>query len=127
MVNKDEAIELILSDKKNKTSDKDLNDFNFLLQKIKSYGPELVLITDGKNGAHAYNGQEVIYQEALSGQRDVDMTGVGDAYNSTFAAAVLIYNGDIKKSLLAAAKNAASKISFLGAQNGLLTKKELIK
>lgn len=48
------------------------------------------------------------------------MTGVGDAFNSTFAAGLNLYQGDIKKSLHLAAKNTASKIAHFGAQNGLI-------
>jgi sugar/nucleoside kinase (ribokinase family) len=55
----------------------------------------------------------------------VDTTGIGDSFNSSFLAGLEIYKGDIQKSLELGAKNSASVISQQGAQNGLLTIKDL--
>jgi sugar/nucleoside kinase (ribokinase family) len=48
---------------------------------------------------------------------------VGDAFGSTFTAGYEIFNCDIKKAMLIAAKNTASVIGEQGAQNGLLTRR----
>ncbi|MFA6416990.1 MAG: carbohydrate kinase family protein [Patescibacteria group bacterium] len=122
-VNKDEAIELALAHSKlrgQKLKATFLNDEKNLLQIIKSYGPKIVLITSGSAGAYAYDGQKFYYQPICKEKKRVDTTGVGDIFNSTFAAGVELFKGDIKKALLLSARNTASKIAHLGAQNGLL-------
>jgi sugar/nucleoside kinase (ribokinase family) len=128
MINREEALALILSDNANlKNSQLFTSDINNILQIIKSYGPEIVVITDGGNGATFYDGVNFYHQKIIKEKKHVDTTGIGDVYNSTFAAGLLFYKGDIAKAAKLASKNAANKIAYLGAQNGLLTKKELMK
>jgi len=122
-VNKDEAIELALSALRAKGKKIDhsfLNDEKNLLKIIKDYGPQIVVITAGSQGAYAYDGSKVYYQPVYKEKKRVDTTGVGDIFNSTFSAGLEIYKGDIQKALLLSARNTASKIAHLGAQNGLL-------
>jgi ribokinase len=123
-INKDEAIELALMSQTKKLSAKFLNDEKNLLKIIKSFGPEMVMITSGAAGAFVYDGKSFYYQGILKEKRRVDMTGVGDVFNSTFVAGLNIYEENIKKALLLAARNTASKIAHLGAQNGLIKLKK---
>lgn len=120
-VNKDEAIELALISAGNKKlNHRFLNDERNLLKIIKGFGPKIAVVTSGSKGAYAYDGHDFYYQPILKEQKRVDTTGVGDVFNSTLAAGLEIYQGDIKKALLLGAKNTASKIAHLGAQNGLI-------
>jgi sugar/nucleoside kinase (ribokinase family) len=120
MLNHDEAIELVLSDDKYKGKSKAFyNKAKNLLPIIKNYGPEVVVITKGKKGADAFDGKNYYHQEVYKETKRVDTTGIGDAFNSSFTAAYYLTKGNIQKSLKIAAKNAAYKISSLGAQNGL--------
>ncbi len=125
-LNKDEAIELVVShpDFKNKPNSF-LNNTRNLLKALKGMGPEIVLITRGKEGADCYDGEEFYYQSTLKEKKRVDTTGVGDAFNSSFVAGLELFKGDIKKSLRLGARNSASVIGQQGAQNGLLTSKKL--
>jgi len=124
--NKDEAIELAMSDEKGeKKSPEYFNEIGNLLRVIKSYGPKIVIITNGSFGAHAFDGENDYYQPVIKEKKRVDTTGVGDAFGASFVSGMVIYNGDIKKSLLLAAKNTASAVGKEGAQNGLLTKKDI--
>jgi len=128
MINREEAIALILSDYTNvKMSHTFFDDISNLLKLIKSYGPEIVVITNGYHGASFYDGIKTHHQSITKEKKHVDTTGIGDVFNSTFSAGLLFYKGDIIKAAKLASKNAAHKISYLGAQNGLLTKKELMK
>ena len=128
MVNREEALSLILSDPLNiKKSHLVLENNNNLLELIKSYGPKIVVITNGDKGASFYDGQNFYHQKIVKEKNHVDTTGIGDVFNSTFSAGLLFYKGDIVKAAKLASQNAASKISHLGAQNGLLTKKQLMK
>ncbi|MDD5071208.1 MAG: PfkB family carbohydrate kinase [Patescibacteria group bacterium] len=125
-VNKDEAIELVVSDPgyKNKPH-KFLNNIKELLKIIKAWGPEIVVITNGKHGADAYDGRKFYHQNILKEKKRVDTTGVGDAFNSSFVAGLELYKGDIAKAMHLGIRNTASVIAEQGAQNGLLKKKDL--
>ncbi len=127
-INKDEALELVVSDPECKKKDlKFLNNIKNLLNIIGSWGPEIVVVTNGKYGADAYDGNKFYHQDILKEKRRLDTTGVGDAFGSTFTAGLDIYNGDIKKAMKLAVTNTASVIGQQGAQNGLLTKKDIFK
>lgn len=121
LLNKDEALELVLSNpsyrvKPNKFLNSELN----LLKIIKSWGPKIVVITNGVNGAHAYDGNKVYKQAVYKPKKMVDKTGVGDAFGASFVAGLELYKENITKALDLSAKNAALVVSEQGAQNGLL-------
>jgi ribokinase len=127
-VNKDEAIELVLSDDRYKNKKPAfLNNVKNLLLILHEFGPRLVLITSGIDGADVYDGQNFYYQAVLKEKKRVDITGVGDAFNSSFVAALELTGGDIKKSLYAGARNTAAKIAYFGAQSGLLDLRKIVK
>lgn len=127
IVNKDEAIELVLSFKKYKAKDGVfLNKVKNLLLVLSSCGPKIVVITSGKHGADALAAGKFYHQPIVKEKERADTTGVGDAFGSAFIAGLELYKQDIAKSLLLAAKNAASVISLAGAQNGLLRRKDIL-
>ena len=120
-VNKDEAIELVKFDAKYKNkNNKYLNNIKNLLKLLKAMRPEIVVITSGKNGADAYDGENFYHQDILKEKKRVDTTGVGDAFSSSFIAGLELYNGDIQPAMKLGAKNTASVIGQQGAQNGLI-------
>jgi ribokinase len=127
-VNKDEAIELATTNPKYKNKDlKFLNNIKNLLQVIYEYGPKIVVITNGKYGADAFDGEKMYHQNIIKEKKRVDTTGVGDAFGSTFVAGVELFKGDIRQAMLMCVTNTASLIGQQGAQNGLLTKDEILK
>lgn len=126
IVNKDEAIELVLSDKEYSLEQGQfLNSIRNLLRILKSWGAGIVVITNGNKGAHAYNGKKVYYQKILKESRRVDTTGVGDAFGSSFVAGMELFDGDIQKAMHLGVKVTASVIAQQGAQNGFLTRRDL--
>lgn len=126
IVNKDEAIELVMSDKKYKNkSHAFLNNVKNLLLALSSFGPKMVLITSGRLGADVITEGKFYHQPIVKEKKLADTTGVGDAFGSAFIAGLELYKQDIRRSLILASKNAASAISVPGAQNGLLSKKEI--
>lgn len=120
-LNKDEALELVLSSAKHqRLSRKFLNKTDNLLKIIKSFGPEIVVITLGRNGVKVYNGKKIYFQPILKEKKRVDTTGIGDIFNSSFAAGLILFSGNINKALYLGLRNTASKVAHFGAQNGLI-------
>jgi len=121
IVNRDEAMELVLSKTKKACRMK----ISELISEIKNWGPRVVVITDGKKGAYASDDHTVYFAPILK-NKVVDTTGAGDAFGSSFIAGLENYK-DAKKSLALASVNSASVVSYLGAQKGLLKLKEAEK
>lgn len=127
-LNKKEAMELVFSSGQHKDSDSEyFNDSKNLLKVIKDWGVEIVLITDGRNGADVYDGKIFYHQPIIKNRKNINTTGAGDAFGSTFVAGLKIFKGDIQKSMWLAAKNTSSIVAHHGAQVGLLTKQEILK
>ncbi len=126
MLNKDEALELIKKTPSMKGyKDKYLLNEKNLLKILKNLGPKNVILTNGLKGAYYYDGKNFHHQEVCRRQVEVDATGVGDAFNSTFIGIMLKLNGDFKKSMFWGMKNTASLVTKFGAQNGLLSLKNV--
>lgn len=126
-VNKDEAIELVISNPAYRSRDNRwLNNTRNLLKALKEQGTGIVLVTSGPNGADAYDGEAFYHQDILKEKTKKDTTGVGDAFGSTFAAGLELTGGDIQKALYMGAKNTASVIGQQGAQNGLLSRRQIL-
>jgi len=120
-LNKDEAIELVLSSEKHRDLKYSfLDKTDNLLKIIKSFGPEIVAITLGPAGVKVYDGEKIYFHPVFKEKARVDTTGVGDIFNSSFAAGLVLFKGDINKALRLSLKNTASKVASLGAQSGLL-------
>lgn len=125
ILNKDEAIQLAMSDSEIKGKNIDLNNVKNLLLIIKNYGPKIAVITCGKDGAGAYGGKEFYFTNIQKERKRIDTTGVGDAFGSSFVAGLELFKGDIKKAIRLGMLNTASVVAAPGAQNGLLSKKDL--
>ncbi len=120
ILNQDEATELVAS-AKHKGVRKDVWQ---LARIIKGWGPDIVDITRGDKGACVYDGKNRFFEKAIS-VRDVDTTGAGDAFGSTFVAGIIKYKKNLKRALRMAAVNSASVVGAVGAQTDLLYLKEL--
>lgn len=94
-----------------------------LLKEIKKMGPDIVVITKGRKGSIATNGSQNYQEKALSAKVK-ETTGAGDSYGSTFVAGIIL-GYSILESMNLAGRNAASVVGRVGAQEGLLTLKEL--
>lgn len=89
-----------------------------LLYDLKSYGAEMVVITDGPEGAYFFDGKEFLHIGTYQAKKH-EVTGAGDAFSSGFLGA-LILREDTKEALRWGVINSASVIEKVGAQNGLL-------
>lgn len=95
-----------------------------MLKHLKSTHAKIVVITDGGNGAYAYDGK-MFYQCGEFPAKVVSTLGAGDAFASTFVSVLHKSNWDIEKSLKYAAINAASVVGKFNAQDGQLSMEEI--
>ncbi|MEI6144487.1 MAG: carbohydrate kinase family protein [Candidatus Berkelbacteria bacterium] len=108
------------------------------LKSLHGFGAKLVVITDGKNGARAYDG-EVFYQIDSSPDKRIDATGAGDAFASSFSARIISECGESKaqkfiptrEAIIEGLKwgivNSGAVVGFIGGNTGLLSKQEIIE
>jgi len=100
-----------------------------LLADINKLGPKVVVITDGPNGAYAYDGHmnEYWFMPIYPDPKPpVSRTGAGDAFAATFT--VVISEGkSVKDALMWAPINSAYVVQEIGAQKGLLLRTTLEK
>ncbi len=100
-------------------------DVHDLIKRLHALGPKIVVVTDGPHGAYASDGvnsyKMPLYPDPAP---PVDRTGAGDAFASTFVAA-LMKGMSIEDALLWGPINSMSVVQKVGAQAGLLTEREL--
>ena len=101
-------------------------DVKDMFKKLKVRDYQIIVITDGGKGAYAYDGKDYYYCPVFDGPV-VSTLGAGDAFASTFCAALGKTNADIGKALMYASVNSAGVVSKFGATEGLLTFDEIEK
>jgi len=130
IVNKEEAsmlteINVRPDTKREKFSEAPIHpDLALMMREIKSAKNKITIITDGKNGAYAYDGKK-FYHACEFPAQPASTLGAGDAFASSFTAALEKTDWDIEKSLKYASVNAASVVEHFGALTGLLTFDEI--
>lgn len=98
-----------------------------LLTGIRTLGPSVVVITDGENGAYAFDSYEGFFMPTFPNILPIlERTGAGDAFAVAFLSAV-ISGKSLSEAFLWAPVNAMSVISEIGAQKGLLSQEEILK
>ncbi|MBW2973753.1 carbohydrate kinase family protein [Candidatus Woesearchaeota archaeon] len=115
---------LVLNKEEAKAITKSTSNVDVLLKKLQKHVP-LVVITEGKKGAHAYNGINK-YTLRISKQKIVETTGAGDSFASGVLAGIIL-NCDIERALQLGYAEAESVIQFIGAKERLLTRKQALK
>ncbi len=119
ILNKEEACSLV----RGMDGDIDLSDIKKILTALAQMTEGIVVVTDGEYGSYvSIDGKQ--HHEPAHSTKVVETTGAGDAYGSTFVAAVIKGFGN-KYAMKLAAENAARVVSFIGAQSGLMTFDEL--
>ncbi len=94
-----------------------------IFNKIQTYGVKITVITDGKRGAQVYDGKEIYYCPIETDNRK-DTLGAGDAFATGFTYAY-IQSLSLKKCLIFGTINATSVVNSYGAEEGLLTKRQM--
>ncbi len=122
LLNKDEAIVLVLGIHPNATHEELQNEL-FLIRELYVYGASVIGLTDGMAGAWGYAGGEILHSDALN-QNAIDATGSGDAFGSGFLSAWIQHKG-LEESLRWGVANGSSVVRFYGAREGLLRTDEI--
>ena len=101
------------------------DDVKMLMQGLSALGPKIVVVTDGTNGAYAYDGARYLRVPMYPDTRGpFERTGAGDAFASTVVAALAL-GKPLDEALLWGPINSMSVVQQVGAQTGLLTRAEL--
>ena len=102
-------------------------DIHDLFDHLHALGPQVVVITDGPDGAYASDGKQRLQMPLYPDPGPpVDRTGAGDSFASTFVAAAA-KGLNLEDALRWAPINSMSVVQKVGAQAGLLTEKQLQK
>ncbi|HJQ08537.1 MAG TPA: carbohydrate kinase family protein [Candidatus Saccharimonadales bacterium] len=101
------------------------DDVHDLLDHLHALGPQVVVITDGPNGAYGSDGRQCFRMPVYPDPAPpLDRTGAGDAFASTFVAAAA-KGLSLEDALRWGPINSMSVVQKVGAQAGLLSEKEL--
>lgn len=101
------------------------DDLKSLTKSLHDLGPEIVVITDGPNGSYAsFDSKLVTIPNYPDPGPPVDRTGAGDAFASTIVSA-LAQGESMETALTWAPINSMNVVQNLGAQAGLLTRKDI--
>ena len=115
-VNREEA-QILTNSKETQGKEKEL------LKALFDLGVEIPVVTDGNNGAFAFDGEKYLKVGVLPIDA-YERTGAGDAFGSGFLASY-IKDNDLNKALLSGTVNSASVIGYTGSQRGLLRETEI--
>ncbi len=100
-------------------------DVETLLKEMHALGPNMPILTDGRDGAYALDDGAMVHVDMFPDPAPpVERTGAGDAFSSTTTAYV-VGGMNIKDAMLRGTVNSAYVVQKIGAQAGLLTKEEL--
>ena len=96
-----------------------------LMELMREAGPKTVVMTDGPNGAYAYDGTNAYFMPIYPDPKPpYERTGAGDAFASTLTVALAL-GKSLEEALTWGPVNSASVVQDVGAQRGLLTQAQI--
>lgn len=96
-----------------------------LLSALRALGPKIVIITDGRDGAFAHDGECYMFVPMYPDTRGpFERTGAGDSFASTVTAALAL-GKPLEEALLWGPINSMAVVQEVGAQKGLLSREAL--
>lgn len=115
--NKEEAQAILATDE---------TDVPTLIREFKKLGPTMPVITDGPSGAYIVDADNQAWHMPMypDPAPPVDRTGAGDAFSSTFTAAIALGKSP-QEALMWGPVNSMNVVQHIGAQKGLLTREAL--
>ncbi|MDB5185879.1 MAG: putative Ribokinase [Candidatus Saccharibacteria bacterium] len=116
VLNREEAVEV---------TGGNYDDIHDLFNRLHGLGARIICITDGPAGAYASDGENRFKMPPYPDPAPpFERTGAGDAFASTFVAAIM-KGSNIEGALQWAPINSMNVVQHTGAQEGLLTEKQL--
>ena len=101
------------------------DDVKVLMNGLATLGPKIVVVTDGTNGAYAYDCSRYLRVPMYPDERGpFERTGAGDAFASTVVSALAL-DKPLDEALLWGPINSMSVVQEVGAQKGLLSREAL--
>jgi len=101
------------------------DDIETLATGLHELGPNLVFITDSRQGAYAYNGEKLWHQNIYPDPKPpISRTGAGDAFSATVSVALSL-GLSITEAMKWGMVNSMSVVQQVGAQKGLLTSEKI--
>ncbi|HCC23668.1 TPA: hypothetical protein DF272_05865 [Candidatus Falkowbacteria bacterium] len=119
ILNKDEAIELVLKVLGRGVERQRINQSRYLLDELRRLEIKNIVITAGARGAYGLDDRGRYYFKASLKRKKVDTVGAGDAFASGFVAA-WHQTGRFDRAMEWGIKNSGAELTEVGAQNGLL-------
>jgi len=121
-------VELLILNKEEATKLMGLHDVSprMLLIKMQVLAPTSFVITDGEKGVYVYDGHYYYHGKPMPKLKVVESTGAGDAFASTYTAALMM-GESVEQAIHLAMTNAESVLEFRGAKEQLLTRELLYK
>jgi ribokinase len=96
-----------------------------LCERLTALGPKMILLTDGPAGAYLFDQKKLYFMPPYPDPKPpYERTGAGDAFSSTFVAALALGKTPLE-ALAWAPINSMSVVQYIGAQEGLLKRKNL--
>jgi sugar/nucleoside kinase (ribokinase family) len=100
-----------------------------IFKKLHLFGPKIIVITNGKNGAKAFDGKNFYQIGVLNNVKRIDSTGAGDSFATGFLGELILHEskeGEFDQAVISEALkwgiiNSNSVVTYVGAQKGLLT------
>lgn len=125
--NVEEAEKILKIQIEGEAGEKDGEKIKKLISGMHALGPKIVCITDGPKGAYASEGTNVwsmpLYPDI---KEPYERTGAGDAFSSTFTAAIIL-GKSIEEALMWGPINSMAVVQEVGAQKGLLNQEKLLE
>ncbi len=94
-----------------------------LLFELTKFGTKNAIITDGRAGSYGFDGINY-YHCPIYPQKPLESTGAGDSYSAATVAAIF-YGKPLNEAMFWGTVNAASAVSTIGSQEGLLKLSEI--
>jgi ribokinase len=108
-----------------KILDEESRDLPTLLNKMAELGPKIVVITDGFDGAYAFDTRsDNKWFMSIYPHTPFERTGAGDAFASTITSALAL-GKTLEEALLWGPINSQSVVQYVGSQKGLLTPEKI--
>ncbi len=123
ILNSEEAGELARGEFINLEEGRRAEQIGALMEELREIGPQIIVVTDGSRGSYAFDGTNLVFVPPIKTDV-VEMTGAGDGFSSGFLTA-LVLGKDLEEALRWGNINAASVISEISCQKGLLRRDAL--